>query len=152
MTIPINLLAFFVLIGCGFVAYKSKALILRQEPLFATTSSKTVALLHIVSMGIALYEILRSGFDLPSFLLVQIILTGSLLMVNRRFSLGVNILRISFIFTLVYVAIFLVSMPNVLTGIALLLYLFSALYIQSHINMLRHFPPTQTKINKRYNV
>jgi len=128
-----------ILAGCiltlfWFFTYKNKNLISQCDVMFQDRLSKVAALLQMMSIIALFFVITTFKLDVPSFLLAQALLLGSLLLINRNFKTGLNAQRISFIFTIIYTSYILLVTKNTLIGLITAIYLVSSLYLQVILN------------------
>ena len=112
---PFYSLIFLIPVALVTVPY-SKGF-LKQDRLFKTRSLKFGMLLYLAILLTMAVNIMILQLDLPIFLLVQIIVLWSLWFFNRRLRMRRNLQRVSFIFTIIYVFVALVTSKNMILGI-----------------------------------
>lgn len=98
--------------------------------LFSSKLTKVIISLHVASIALILSATIALLVDFPSFLMVQLVLLASLWSNNRRLDLSLNMLRASFIFTVIYVSYVLLLTKNTFIGLVTLVYFVSWLYLQ----------------------
>jgi hypothetical protein len=136
-------------IGISFVLtliysnYVRRKAISEYPCLFFSLFSKAMALMYMGTLIAFLYMSIAFNFGSVTFLAVQILTIGVVWLVNRKSATELNVLKISLIFTVIYV-ISLFYMPgqfHMLDTFPLLvtfLYLFSWIYLQFNIERTRH--------------
>jgi hypothetical protein len=111
--------------------------------LFSSLFSRAVALMYTGTLIAFLCMSIAFSFGSVAFLVVQILTIGVVLLVNRKSATELNVLRISLIFTAIYV-ISLFYMPgqfhmlNTFPLLVTFLFLFSWVYLQFNIERTRH--------------
>lgn len=101
--------------------------------LFSTKLTTVVMAFHFASIGLILFATIALLVDFPSFLIVQLLLLASLWLDNRRLNVSLNMLRASFVFTVIYVSYVLLLTKNTFMGLVALVYFVSWLYMQIKI-------------------
>lgn len=130
--VAIGMFVFGVSIIIGFRKHLTGDRDVSSEPghLFSTKPTKVIMVLHVASIVLTLLAVIVLLVDFPGFLIVQSLLLANLWLDNRRFNVSLNMLRSSFIFTIIYVSYVLLLTKNTFMGLVALLYLVSWLYLQ----------------------
>jgi len=114
-----------------FLKYLNKDSVgISKHKFLSNWASKIVVLVHIFSLVGIFLVVNFIQFDTSIFLLVQMLILGSLWLTNRSFTFGQNVEVLSFIFTPIYIFIHLSSTKNILVGLFTLVYVTSWLYLQ----------------------
>lgn len=137
LSIGLLVLGVTVVVGLGKHLARNKAVTSEYGHLFSTRLTKVVIAFHVASIGLILSATLALLVDFPSFLIVQLLLLASLWLDNRGFNVSLNMLRASFIFTVIYVSYVLLLTKNTFMGLATLVYFVSCLYLQIRIEQPR---------------
>lgn len=122
--------------------------------LFSSLFSRAVALIHIGIMIAFLYTSIAFNFGSAAFLAVQILTIGVIWLVNRKSATELNVMRISLLFTIIYVIslFYMPSQSNMMGTVPLLvtlLYLFSWIYLQFHVEHAKHLPHSSDVVQLR---
>jgi hypothetical protein len=122
--------------------------------LFSSLFSRAVALMYMGILIAFLYMSIAFSFGSVSFLAVQILTIGVVWLVNRKSATGLNVLRISLIFTAIYViSLFYLPgqfyMMDTFPLLVTFLYLFSWIYLQFNIERTRHMTHSSDLVQLR---
>lgn len=98
--------------------------------LFSSEITTVVVSLHVASLVLILSMSLAFLVDFPSFLIVQLALLATLWLDNRRVGVSLNLLRASFLFTVIYVSYVLLLTKNAFMELVTLAYYISWLGLQ----------------------
>lgn len=96
--------------------YRRKTTISGCQHFLSSSFSKLMATIYLGSLVFILLLIKSSQLGNITFLLIQTLSLGTLWLINRRFTTGLNIQRISLVFTAIYVASFFYAQGSVDTG------------------------------------
>lgn len=102
--------------------------------LFSTKPTKVVMAFHVASIVLILSAITVLLVDFPSFLMIQLLLLANLWLDNRRSNVSLNMLKASFIFTVIYVSYISLLTKNAFIELIALIYFASWLYLQIKID------------------
>lgn len=115
-------LGVIVVVGLRKCLARNKAVASECGYLFSTKLTKIVIAFHVASIGLILFATIALLADFPSFLIVQLLLLASLWLDNRRLNVSLNMLRASFVFTVIYVSYVLLLTRNMVMEFMALLY------------------------------
>lgn len=102
--------------------------------MFSSKAAKVVMAIHAESVALILsYLILALQADSLSFLIVQLMLLACFWLDDRKLSMSINMLRVSFMFTAIYVGYMVLLTKNTFVGFVTLVYFVSWLYLQKKI-------------------
>lgn len=133
LSVGLLALGLIVVVGLRKHLAGNKAVTSECGHLFSTRLTKVVIASHVASIGLILSATIALLVDFPSFLIAQLLLLASLWLDNRRLNVSLNMLRASFIFTVIYVSYVLLLTKNMFMEVAALVYFVSWLYIQVKI-------------------
>lgn len=154
-SMSIGLLVFGVTVIVGLRKHLAKKRVTASKcgHLFLSKLTKVIVALHVASITLILSATTALLVDFPSFLMVQLVLLANLWLDNRGLNVSLNMLRVSFIFTVIYVSYVLLLTKNTFMGLVTFVYFVSWLLLQIKIEqprLLEGMSRNQLKV-KRWN-
>ena len=137
MSIGLLALGVTMIVGLRKHLAKKRVAASKCGHLFSSKLTKVIMSSYVASITLILSVTMALSVDFPSFLMVQLVLLASLWLDNRGFNVSLNMLRASFIFTVIYVSYVLLLTKNTFIGLVTLVYFVSWLYLQIKIEQPR---------------